>query len=151
MDASELLRTLVELSLSSSVAIALVMLARRSLRTAFGAGVAYLSWLLVPVAMLAVLLPAATVEVGSLAVVPDVRQQALASVGATGDDGLLSIALLAGWAAGVLATMCAFAALQRRFRRGLGRLQPLAPGVVKAEACRGLPAAIGLWRPLIVF
>ncbi|NUO75599.1 MAG: biotin transporter BioY, partial [Lysobacter sp.] len=56
----EILSALAETALAGSAAIALVLLARRPWRQRFGAGAAYALWAMVPVAMLAVLLPAAT-------------------------------------------------------------------------------------------
>ncbi|WP_222423743.1 M56 family metallopeptidase, partial [Lysobacter antibioticus] len=59
MSAVELLRALAETAAAMSLAIALVLALRRPLRRAFGAGVAYAAWWLVPLAVVAVLLPAA--------------------------------------------------------------------------------------------
>src|SRR5690606_21689893 len=57
------LETLVEATLASSAAIFLVLLLRRPLRKAFGARVAYAAWGLVPVSLLAILVPAAQAPV----------------------------------------------------------------------------------------
>ena len=62
-DLAALLDLLLETTLAASAALALVLLLRRPLRRAFGAAVAYACWALVPAAVIAVLLPAATVTV----------------------------------------------------------------------------------------
>src|SRR5262245_40888932 len=54
---TDLLRDLLSLTLASSVAATLVLLIRRPVRRAFGAVAAYFTWLLIPVATIAVLLP----------------------------------------------------------------------------------------------
>ena len=59
---------LVEATLAGSVAIVLVLLVRQRLRARFGAGIAYAGWLLVPAALLAVSLPAATIAAPAAAV-----------------------------------------------------------------------------------
>ena len=48
MDSTELLATLADATLASSVAIGLVLLLRRPLRVRFGASIGYAAWLLVP-------------------------------------------------------------------------------------------------------
>lgn len=56
-----LLSTMMELNIAAGVIIPLVLWLRRPLQQRFGAGAAYLLWALVPLAMLAVLVPARTV------------------------------------------------------------------------------------------
>ena len=63
MTAADLFRVLCETTVAGSAAILLVLALRRPMRHAFGAGIAYAAWALVPLAMLAVLLPAAQVPV----------------------------------------------------------------------------------------
>ena len=58
---SDMLLTLAHTALGASAAMLLVLLVRRHVRAAFGARTAYALWLLVPVAMLASLLPASLV------------------------------------------------------------------------------------------
>jgi beta-lactamase regulating signal transducer with metallopeptidase domain len=53
-----LIAFLTETTLAGSAAMILVLLIRAAVRRWFGAGIAYALWILVPVAMLAVLVPA---------------------------------------------------------------------------------------------
>lgn len=62
------LSLLVETIAASSMAVLMVMAIRGPLRSSFGATVAYSAWLLVPAALVAVLLPAATAVPGSTSV-----------------------------------------------------------------------------------
>src|SRR5690606_29968366 len=148
---AEMLAVLVETTVASSVAILLVMLLRRPLRTRFGAMTAYAAWLLVPVGMLAVLLPSAALEpapasMGLLlgnAVSQTVASEALALIDT-------AHVLVPVWLLGVLAMTLRFALQQRRFRRMLGPLRQRADGLYQAGSSMGLPATLGLWRPKIV-
>jgi beta-lactamase regulating signal transducer with metallopeptidase domain len=55
---SELITYLVALTIASTLSMLVVLATRRGVRLVFGAAAAYSTWLLVPAAMLAVLLPA---------------------------------------------------------------------------------------------
>src|SRR5690606_3420500 len=70
MGANELLRSLLEATAFTSLAILLVLALRRPLRAGFGSRVAYAAWALVPVSLIAVLLPAAPVSVALPALAP---------------------------------------------------------------------------------
>ncbi|MGV8940506.1 MAG: TonB family protein [Lysobacter sp.] len=151
MDSPEMLAALVETTVASSVAIVLVMLLRRPLRARFGAATAYASWLLVPAALLAVLLPSAAVApapVSSVALFGNGVPQAMAVEALALIDA--SLVLLPVWLLGVLAMTLRFAQQQRRFRRALGPLVQRPDGLHRAGTSAGLPAALGLWRPQIV-
>ena len=63
MDSADFIATLAEATFASSVAIGLVLLLRQPLRVRFGASIGYAAWFLVPAALVAVLIPAATVSV----------------------------------------------------------------------------------------
>ncbi|KRA76781.1 hypothetical protein ASD78_03885 [Lysobacter sp. Root667] len=150
MDKLELLTALIETALAGSGAIVLVLLLRHPLRRGFGAGAAYALWALVPAAMFAVLLPAASAPMPSL--VPVMAVVASPSTAAASGSAPLSLPTLALmlWLAGTLATALVFAVQQRRFVRALGRLRLRADGLHQADAVAGLPAAIGVLRPAIV-
>src|SRR5690606_2792940 len=153
MASNELLQGLIETNLAGSAAILLVLALRRPLRRAFGAGVAYAAWALVPLAMLAVLLPAASapmaVAMPALAMLAPVDAVAGVSVGRAMPDPWAWAA--PAWALGALACAAWMAAQQRRFLRGLGGLADRGDGVLVADAAvAGLPAVVGLWRPRIV-
>ncbi|MBO9664269.1 MAG: TonB family protein [Dokdonella sp.] len=128
-----------------------VLLGRRFLRRAFGAQLVYLSWLLVPVTTAVVLLPAPMQLVPNVGAV--VRLAASAAAAASPPTASFDPrpSLLLVWLSGVLLTAIWFAAQQRRYLRGLGRLRPL-DGVrlVQSESDLGGPALVGAWRPRIV-
>ena len=146
---AELIALLTETTLATSAAVLLVLLARRPLRAAFGAGVAYGAWGLVPAALVAVLLPAAAVPVVAL------QEIGVVAAGAAEPLAVMPAFdarpwLIAAWAAGAIAVALMFAWQQHRFVRGLGRLARRADGCLQADSIAGLPAAIGLLRPRIV-
>ncbi|MCJ0825523.1 TonB family protein [Luteimonas sp. 50] len=150
MPATDFIGPLLETTLASSLAIVLVLLSRRALRTGFGPRIAYGAWALVPVALLAVLLPAApapiAIAVPTAAGLAAAPARALAAGAAMPDlRGLLLLA----WALGAALATIAFAWRQRRFHEGLGRLRAHGDGL-QADASEGLPAAIGWWQPTVV-
>lgn len=151
MEAPELLAALVESAVASSVAIVLVMLLRRPLRARFGAATVYAVWLLVPVALLAVLLPSAAVTpvpTSMTLLLGNAVPQAVAAKTLSMRDA--APVLIPMWWLGMLAMALRFALQQRRFRRALGPLRRRPDGLHQAGTTDGLPAALGLWRPRIV-
>ena len=151
MTAADLFPILCETTVARSAAILLVLALRRPMRHAFGAGIAYAAWALVPLAMLAVLLPAAQ---SPMLVVPVIAMQVPGNVLA-GTGAVRAMPDLATWA--VIAVACgAFACAlrlfvqQHRFIRDLGSLTDRGDGVLVAQAYEGLPAVVGAWRPRIV-
>ncbi len=152
MASHELLQGLIYAALTSSVAIVLVLLLRRPFRKAFGAQVAYALWGLVPMAVLATLLPSASEEgmrapLANVLVLPTVSAAAAVPVQGAFDWGSVLLAL---WLAGAVLTAIWLWQAQRTFRRGLGQLLPHG-GVLRAQSrSAGLPATMGLWRPQIV-
>lgn len=148
---NELLRALLETALASSAAVVLVLLVRRPLRRRFGAGAGYASWLCVPAATLAVLLPAPAAS-QPWSVAGGMAMPAAAGALAALPEWVsaLTRALPWVWASGALAVALWLCAQQRRFVRRLGRLRECGDGVFVAESRRGLPAVVGLLRPRIV-
>ena len=151
MTPADLFPILCEATVAGGAAILLVLALRKPLRHAFGAGIAYAAWALVPLAILAVLLPAAQSPV---LVLPVIAVQAPSEfLGSTLAEPARPD--LAAWAV-IVAACGAFACAlrmvvqQRRFIRGLGSLTDRGDGVLVAQATEGLPAVIGLWRPRIV-
>ena len=69
MTDADLFAALCETTVVGSAAILMVLALRLPLRNAFGAGIAHSAWALVPLAMLAVLLPAAQVPVLAIPVI----------------------------------------------------------------------------------
>lgn len=150
MSSADLTAVLLETTLASSFAIALVLLLRRPLRRGFGAGAAYALWALVPAALIAVLLPAAPASMPMALPVQAMIQAQSTAAAPQAATIAPSTLLLIVWIAGASLALLALAWQQRRFVRALGVLRVRADGLRQAEAVIGLPAAIGLLRPIIV-
>ncbi|MGH8074140.1 MAG: M56 family metallopeptidase, partial [Lysobacter sp.] len=147
MNPADAMSLLAEATIASSVAIAIVLLVRQPLRARFGAGIAYATWLLVPAALTAVLLPATTVTTP----VPVVLQLERALPSTIQMDAAMGIdptmAIMVAWLVGMLLAIAWFALQQHRFRHALGILRARADGMQQASSVSGLPAAFGLLRP----
>ncbi|MCD9086107.1 TonB family protein [Stenotrophomonas sp. SY1] len=150
MNSTEFLAALFETTLASSVAVLLVLLLRRPVRKRLGASAAYLLWLLLPVAMLAVLLPAPRVAPVPMVVSGAVTRLGEMSAVTTTSALHWSLWLILVWLLGALLMAVVLFGQQRRFLRGLGELVPCGDGCWQAQVVAGLPAAMGLLRPRIV-
>jgi beta-lactamase regulating signal transducer with metallopeptidase domain len=149
MASADLYAWLVEATLATSAAIVAVLALRKPLRGAFGAGVAYAAWGLVPVALVATWLPAAEADApagGAFVTMPVFIVSAGQAQAAPSPLDAIGFA----WLAGCVLLAIHFARQQRRFVRALGRMQLRDDGLYQAEASIGLPAAIGARRPRIV-
>jgi bla regulator protein blaR1 len=148
---TELSLLLLEASLATTGAALLVLALRLPLRRRFGARCAYGLWLLLPLALFAVLLPAPAAPA-----LPEASAGALArstiALPVTLDAAPADArpALLAAWLCGCLATAAVMVARQRRFRRRLGPLRARADGTYLAGGVDAGPAVVGLWRARIV-
>ena len=141
----------VETTLASTAALLLVLLMRRRLRTTFGASVAYAAWLLVPIASIAVLLPAPAADTVSIPVVYALVAQPMQTVIAGAEPSIhIATWLCTAWLLGAIAMLMHFIRQQRRFQASLGRLFVREADVLQADAVAGLPAAIGVFNPVIV-
>lgn len=150
--ASEVLPGLLVATLASSAGILGALLLRRPVRRLFGAVAAYASWLLVPAALVALLLPQAP---------PIPRLElALQVLGAPGAPHLTSGAhigpsftwmdgLLCTWLLGLVLFALHLTWLQHAYLASLGRLVG-ARCVRWAERPAGCPALVGVWRPRII-
>jgi beta-lactamase regulating signal transducer with metallopeptidase domain len=152
VDAEALFDALARSTLTGSCALLAVLALRGVLRGQGGARLAYAAWSLVPLVMLASLLPAPALNM------PVVRAITQAF------DASVAIALPAstpfGWHASALAVWCigavamtAWLTLQQcAFRRRLGPLRRVdrITWVAAAGCDVALPAVIGIWRPRIV-
>ena len=152
MSPDTLVAMLAETLLAGSGAVLLVLLLRGPVRQGFGARAAYALWWCVPVATLAVLLPArrAAVEVTRLDAVL-LQRAALVRADVAGLDW--TAPLLVFWLAGALLSLLLLCVRQRRFLRRLGPLQAVGDGsarLFRARGNAGLPALVGLLRPRIV-
>lgn len=137
---------------TASVALTAGLLAvRLPLRKAFGAGIAYLAWLVVPFALFAALLPAPLAPLVPIAIIETGATTAGPALVASVDAFDARIWMLALWLSGVLAAVAYFIVQQLRFSRRLARSRgtPISSrGVVRVEA--GGPAVVGFWKPRIV-
>jgi len=150
-----LLRWLTDGSLAVTGAVLLVLALRRPLRRAFGARLAYLAWSLVPLALVAALLPRPSpgqglaAELGALhpGVLVTGQADALVVRAPGAFDGTLLPVL--AWLVGVAAAAWLFARQQRRFVAGLGPLARDVDGHWRGAHVPG-PAVVGALRPRIV-
>ncbi|PJL59854.1 M56 family metallopeptidase [Stenotrophomonas maltophilia] len=147
---TELLDGLWQASLWLAVGVVLLAVLRPLLVRLGGAGLAYRSWWLLPLLLVALLLPLP--QAALLQHVPTLPLNVVPGAA----DGVAARSLpgawllLMAWALGMgiclLRDLCA----QRRFERSMGPLRPRADGSWQASGDPGLPALVGLWRPRIV-
>ncbi|HST44593.1 MAG TPA: TonB family protein [Luteimonas sp.] len=157
--ASELLGWLLHQAVVLSLGLLLVMALRLPVRHAFGARVAYMLWLIVPAALLALALPGPAVGLLDLGAAAASPGQPTVTIGvarmlhpmvvpSTMPDGLRDM-LLALWLSGMLAAGASVWRAQLRFRRVLGTLVARGGGLFVSTASMG-PVVIGVLRPRIV-
>ncbi|ODU44896.1 TonB family protein [uncultured Aquimonas sp.] len=145
-----------ELSLATSAACLVVLLVRQPVRTVFGARVAYALWWLLPAAIVAVLLPApsiapAAIELGRASAGAGSPMALSAETTATTFDlARLWPVLATLWLAGCGIALLRMVEQQRRFRRALGKLEPLQDALWRASAKDGLPAVVGLRARIVL-
>jgi bla regulator protein blaR1 len=151
MMAADVLGWLFEGFVATSAAILVVLMLRRGCRTLFGAQSVPLLWAAVPLAWLAVALPA-PVHVSEVlpqtAAAVSLVPTAHAGSAATPLSGIA--ALLVVWSFGSLVAALAFARQQRRFRRRLGQLGSPRGAIRYAQHTGVGPAVLGLLRPCVV-
>jgi beta-lactamase regulating signal transducer with metallopeptidase domain len=133
----------------------LALALRAPLRRAFGAGVAYAVWGVVPLAMLAVLLPGdVRPALPAALAMPQVwvsAPQGAETAGALPIAGSrVALWMVALWSLGAAAMAAALWRQQWRYRRSLGRLSPGADGVLYAQHALHGPLVLGAWRPRVV-
>jgi beta-lactamase regulating signal transducer with metallopeptidase domain/ankyrin repeat protein len=164
--AADLLTLLIRANLALGAAILLVLVLRRPVRSLFGAPATYGLWLIAPLAVLAVLIPARTVTVPARAASAPIASAATSAPAtmaafapATAFPGIAAPdrgrrlppgdVLLAVWALVALLAIAVQAERQRRFVRSLGRLRGDA-GLFHAEHAGVGPAVIGAFLPKVV-
>lgn len=157
MDAIDLLELVGAMSLAGAAAsVAVVALAPRLRRWA-GAACAYRLWLAVPLAMLAVLLPARTVVVAAsglpaaatgdgAARAVDAAAGALPVPAASGIGGMLLLA----WIAGACFVTWRSLRAHRRYLDALGPLRARGDGLFESPSRQGLPAVVGLRARIVL-
>lgn len=134
---SGLLTTLIELNVAAAAAILFVLLARAHVTRAFGPRAAYALWSMVPVAMLATLLPERTTETLVTEFLIGGLPASLANMQADAATSWQPVAISAAWLAGGIAVALLLIRRQRAFLR---------------DANLGLagPAIVGFRHPRIV-
>lgn len=151
---ADLLSAVAAATLCGSLAIAAVLVLRRPFRRAFGAQVAYAAWILVPLAVVAILLPGSGEPALTRWLVAASPESALAATlrphaVAPSAWPAPAAALLATWGLGAVLMAGWYAWQQCRYRRSLGRLHDLG-GLLRAESTQVGPALVGGLRPRIV-
>jgi beta-lactamase regulating signal transducer with metallopeptidase domain len=148
--AERLLHVLLVQTLTLTLAVLAVRALQLSVGRRFGAASAYLCWLLVPVALLAVALPrpaaqSLVVRVDVAAVAPVLARLPAVSVPAWSQAR--EVVVVAGWAIGALLLAAALMQRQRRFERLLTPSRAGAPACLPAGSG---PAVLGVWTRRIV-
>lgn len=146
---TELLQGVLLASMWVSIAVVLLAALRPLLRRLGGASLVYRSWWLLPLVMLAPLLPLPRVLLVEATPVHALGAALRAPV-LPADAVPWPALLVALWAAGALLVGILQWRGQRRFERGMGTLQPRGDGSWQASADPGLPALVGLWSPRVV-
>jgi beta-lactamase regulating signal transducer with metallopeptidase domain len=157
---SELMLFLAKANLALAAAVLLVLVLRKPVRAAFGARSAYALWLIAPLSILALLIPARTITlpapVAAKPVIAVATQASLASPSVTpvpSQSQTLPIAeiVLGLWGCVAFAGLIVQAERQRRFVRSLGRLTTTDDtSLVLAERPGVGPAVIGALAPCVV-
>jgi TonB family protein len=146
---TELLQGVLLASMWVSIAVVLLAALRPLLRRLGGAPLVYRSWWLLPLVLLAPLLPLPRVPLVEATPVHALAAALRAPV-MPADAVPWPALLVALWAAGALLVGILQWRGQRRFERGMGTLQPRGDGSWQASADPGLPALVGLWSPRVV-
>ncbi|MCU1127201.1 TonB family protein [Stenotrophomonas maltophilia] len=147
---TELLDGLWRASLWLAVGVVLLAVLRPLLMRLGGVELAYRSWWLLPMLLVALMLPLPQVVV--LQQVPTLSLKVLPGTidGVAGQSLPWAGLLLALWALGTGFCLLRDLRAQRRFERRMGPLKPRTDGSWQASGDPGLPALVGLWRPRIV-
>jgi bla regulator protein BlaR1 len=150
----ELFAMLCRSALAATVALVIVLAARVPARRWLGPHTAYRLWLLVPVAAVAILLPApvrplaVAQQVAPSLQVPAATIDLNATIASTPFD--VQPWLLAAWMIGACALLLWFVLQQRRYLSNLGALVDADAGTLRAQTSVGSPALVGALRPRIV-
>ena len=149
---AELLKLLMEATVASSLAIVVVLLFRMPIRQLFGARVAYTLWALIPLALIAVFVPAREVVVKTVSqpVLVETAPVVMAvnTPAQTGDFSSDFLMLL--WTLGIAACGFWFSRQQKTFVASLGVLNHRVEKIYSAENNVQGPSVIGVLQPRIV-
>jgi TonB family protein len=146
----DLLIAILKANLVAAAAILLVLLVRHPVRRAFGARIAYALWIGPLLAALASFAPA-----GPAGLAAPVILEAGGAAGGAVRDGLAAtpwtaLIFFAAWIAGAVGCAALLWRRQASFMAALGRLEPVARGVWRAERAGIGPALVGALRPRII-
>ena len=162
---SDLILFLAKANLALAAAVLLVLILRKPARAAFGARSAYALWLVAPLSILALLVPARTITAPLEPARParaivrtpaEAASSVVTSMRASGASsmplaGRLPEAALALWILVALGALAVQAERQRRFVRSLGRLSATdETGLVWSDRPGVGPAVIGAVAPRVV-
>lgn len=157
--ANDLILFLARINLALAAAVLLVLILRRPVRAGFGARSAYALWLIVPLSVLALLLPPRKVvtpapvvtEAPAARIVQAPSPSPTSTSPAPEARGKLPLGegLLALWVTVALSALAIQAERQRRFVRSLGRLRDT-DGLLWSERPGVGPAVIGALAPRVV-
>jgi len=146
---TDLLDGLLQASVWLSLATLVLAAARPLLLRLGGAALAYRSWWLLPLMLVAPYLPLPRLPMTETDPVM-VMASALRAPAVPTDASQWPLLLLTVWLVGAVAVACVSWRAQRRFEHALGELQPRTDGSWQASGDPGLPALVGLWQPRIV-
>ncbi len=160
--ASDLLLFLLKANLALAAAVLLVLALRRPVRAIFGARSAYALWLIAPLSILALLVPARTVTLPAPKAAKPVAVATQAPARAAPAPAIkppprplrtlpIGESLLGLWIAVALGGLIVQAERQRRFVRSLGKLSLANEiGLLRSERPGVGPAVIGALAPRVV-
>lgn len=165
---ADIFHLLGQMTIAASVAILLMLLVRPLLRRAFGPGIAYAFWLIVPLAALGSLMPTELVFTGAVSreaiqvvtvpegVVPESAKRALTSVATTARHEsaptattLMAVGVIGLWCAGFLISLLVQISRHQLYlkRHNLTRW---AGRVMRAQSEDASPAVVGVINPSVV-
>jgi beta-lactamase regulating signal transducer with metallopeptidase domain len=149
---SEFLRGIAMSCLGLSLAILLVLLVRKPLRSVFGASSSYLIWIAVPLAAMTPMLPTAQMQTWSFIPSAPVHLTNEAVQVAANQSDHAALWLIALWGLGVVLVFMYFAVQHVRFKRAVGPLMTQRSFLRTLRRTKNDlgPLLMGLWRPVIV-
>jgi bla regulator protein blaR1 len=134
---------------ASSVTVALLLLLRSALRRCFGAPVAYGAWLMVPLGVIVIVLPAASESAGLTLIGGRLFDLSRAWATALWTSAPELPGVIWIWPAGAFLAAVLLGLRQVRFTRSLGAMV-IRDGIAYAERTTLSPVVIGVLRPSIV-
>ncbi|MGH8108333.1 MAG: M56 family metallopeptidase [Arenimonas sp.] len=149
---ADFLKLLLEATIAVSFAIVVVIAVRVPMRKLFGARVAYTLWCLVPLALIAVCIPAQQIVITTVsqAVATDTSPNLPASAMAVQAVDYSSDLFLSLWLIGIVVCAFLFARQQKKFIGSLGVLNLCYEKVFLSENNNHGPSVIGVVQPRIV-